>query len=202
MSDKKKPSNKHISEEDRALLEGISKKFYPIFRHAGFDDQTAETMVLNVATKFLRNRHKIQKSEDAYLNRIANNEIKDQIRGKGTKRESLSDNFSEPSDIENNVKPTYQSGESNLILQDILNTLTVRQQEIFRLLIDGYNQREISKILKITTASVSYHIRRLRHNAAIMFGFKSVKSKVDSPDESVNTLHRKKSEKPHDKSEQ
>lgn len=161
----------------RNIIRRISRYYFPMFRKAGLSPEDAQEAISNVAFKFLSNQHKIKKSEKAFLNKLAKHEVVDFLRkNNAQKRRNISTEY-DAEQLEVFGNKYLQDSQEKLMFEDILQTLTPRQQEIIKLLLAGYSQVEIAIEIDIKPSTVFYHIQSLKKNRLIkeLFEHKTIR---------------------------
>lgn len=61
-----------------------------------------------------------------------------------------------------NKEPSYTDDLTNLMIEELLGALTGATKSVAALLISGLSKGEIAKVMGITAASVSYHVKKIQ----------------------------------------
>ena len=158
------PSRSNTSEQRREhsqTLHFVTQRFYPILRSAGLSRPDCEEVISTVCFKYIQHRHTVHTSPMAFLFKIASRELSTYIRKNNTLKVSQVKPLDDPEQLEMFGEHSLQY---NLELEDLLNSLIPRQQDIVKLLLSGFSQVEIAVKLDIKPSTVSYHIKNLRES--------------------------------------
>lgn len=135
----------------------IYKKLLKLLKQENIAEELLQDVFVKVWEK--RDVIDLEKSFRAYLYRIAQNLVYDLFRRAAFDRKMLAELISSSTEVYDPVTDAYSEKDYNTILQQVVAILPEQRRKIYTLVkIEGKSYAEVSKLLGISTSTVSDHI--------------------------------------------